>query len=151
MIDYSSSAYRCSCIEMPYLSANTSCSIVIEILKLVWRELSATGLLSGEKSAASEAVPRIINQQLKGCFVAKDQQLWGCYGPAGYALFVAVYAGLEVLAITTIPFTMSAGILFGPLTGTILVSISGTSISPEQAKRFTKFREKKGLIERDAV
>lgn len=48
------------------------------------------------------------------------------YGPAGYALFVAVYAGLEVLAIPAIPLTMSAGLLFGSYTGTILVSISGT-------------------------
>lgn len=48
------------------------------------------------------------------------------YGPAGYALFVAVYAGLEVLAIPAIPLTMSAGLLFGPFTGTIIVSISGT-------------------------
>ncbi|KAL8482383.1 hypothetical protein ACS0TY_027896 [Phlomoides rotata] len=48
------------------------------------------------------------------------------YGPAGYAIFVAVYAGLEILAIPAIPLTMSAGLLFGPLTGTIIVSISGT-------------------------
>lgn len=48
------------------------------------------------------------------------------YGPAGYALFVAVYAGLEVLAIPAIPLTMSAGLLFGTVTGTIVVSISGT-------------------------
>lgn len=48
------------------------------------------------------------------------------YGPAGYALFVLVYAGLEVLAIPAIPLTMSAGLLFGSVTGTILVSISGT-------------------------
>ncbi|MCL7051513.1 hypothetical protein MKW94_004685 [Papaver nudicaule] len=48
------------------------------------------------------------------------------YGTAGYALFVAVYAGLEVLAIPAIPLTMSAGLLFGPFTGTFLVSISGT-------------------------
>ncbi|XP_058075865.1 uncharacterized protein LOC131224422 [Magnolia sinica] len=48
------------------------------------------------------------------------------YGPAGYALFVAVYAGLEVLAIPAIPLTMSAGLLFGTVTGTIIVSISGT-------------------------
>ncbi|KAL3845709.1 hypothetical protein ACJIZ3_003112 [Penstemon smallii] len=48
------------------------------------------------------------------------------YGPAGYALFIAVYAGLEVLAIPAIPLTMSAGLLFGSVTGTILVSISGT-------------------------
>ncbi|KAK9167712.1 hypothetical protein Scep_002903 [Stephania cephalantha] len=48
------------------------------------------------------------------------------YGPAGYALFVAVYAGLEILAIPAIPLTMSAGLLFGQVTGTIIVSISGT-------------------------
>ncbi|KAF9603539.1 hypothetical protein IFM89_037020 [Coptis chinensis] len=48
------------------------------------------------------------------------------YGPAGYALFVVVYAGLEILAIPAIPLTMSAGVLFGTYTGTIIVSISGT-------------------------
>ncbi|KAL2538941.1 SNARE associated Golgi protein family [Forsythia ovata] len=48
------------------------------------------------------------------------------YGPAGYALFVAVYSGLEILAIPAIPLTMSAGLLFGSITGTIIVSISGT-------------------------
>ncbi|QHO56078.1 TVP38/TMEM64 family membrane protein [Arachis hypogaea] len=50
------------------------------------------------------------------------------YGPAGYALFVAVYAGLEILAIPAIPLTMSAGLLFGSVIGTIIVSISGTRI-----------------------
>ncbi|CAN1309860.1 TVP38/TMEM64 family membrane protein slr0305 [Linum perenne] len=48
------------------------------------------------------------------------------YGPAGYAIFVAVYAGLEILAIPAIPLTMTAGLLFGPLIGTVIVSISGT-------------------------
>lgn len=48
------------------------------------------------------------------------------YGAAGYVLFVAAYAGLEVLAIPAIPLTMSAGLLFGTFTGTILVSIAGT-------------------------
>ncbi|XP_042035509.1 TVP38/TMEM64 family membrane protein slr0305-like [Salvia splendens] len=48
------------------------------------------------------------------------------YGAAGYALFVAVYAGLEILALPAIPLTMSAGLLFGTFTGTIIVSISGT-------------------------
>ncbi|KAF5936800.1 hypothetical protein HYC85_024306 [Camellia sinensis] len=48
------------------------------------------------------------------------------YGPAGYALFIVVYAGLEILAIPAIPLTMSAGLLFGSITGTIIVSISGT-------------------------
>ncbi|OIT24868.1 PREDICTED: uncharacterized protein LOC109216118 [Nicotiana attenuata] len=48
------------------------------------------------------------------------------YGASGYALFIAVYAGLEILAIPAIPLTMSAGLLFGSITGTIIVSISGT-------------------------
>ncbi|XP_068320901.1 uncharacterized protein [Pyrus communis] len=48
------------------------------------------------------------------------------YGPAGYALFVAVYAGLEILAIPAVPLTMSAGLLFGTVVGSILVSISST-------------------------
>ncbi|KAJ7956336.1 TVP38/TMEM64 family membrane protein [Quillaja saponaria] len=48
------------------------------------------------------------------------------YGPAGYALFVMAYAGLEILAIPAIPLTMSAGLLFGSVIGTIIVSISGT-------------------------
>ncbi|XP_048618664.1 uncharacterized protein LOC106411019 isoform X3 [Brassica napus] len=48
------------------------------------------------------------------------------YGPAGYALFITVYAGLEILAIPALPLTMSAGLLFGSLIGTIIVSISGT-------------------------
>ncbi|KAL2629401.1 hypothetical protein R1flu_014087 [Riccia fluitans] len=48
------------------------------------------------------------------------------YGPAGYVLFVLVYAGLEVLAIPAIPLTMSAGLLFGTTIGTVIVSIAGT-------------------------
>ncbi|CAM6129491.1 unnamed protein product [Calypogeia fissa] len=48
------------------------------------------------------------------------------YGPAGYGLFVLVYAGLELLAIPAIPLTMSAGLLFGAAIGTIIVSIAGT-------------------------
>uniref|UniRef100_A0ACD5XBB9 Uncharacterized protein n=1 Tax=Avena sativa TaxID=4498 RepID=A0ACD5XBB9_AVESA len=48
------------------------------------------------------------------------------YGTAGYALFILAYAGLEVLAIPAVPLTMSAGLLFGSVTGTIMVSISGT-------------------------
>ncbi|KAE8809524.1 hypothetical protein D1007_13811 [Hordeum vulgare] len=48
------------------------------------------------------------------------------YGTAGYALFILAYAGLEVLAIPAVPLTMTAGLLFGSVTGTIMVSISGT-------------------------
>lgn len=59
-------------------------------------------------------------------FLTQFSSLIEGYGPAGYALFVLVYAGLEVLAIPAIPLTMSAGLLFGSVTGTIIVSISGT-------------------------
>eukprot|EP00271_Cylindrocystis_brebissonii_P005734 TRINITY_DN17960_c0_g4_i1.p1 TRINITY_DN17960_c0_g4~~TRINITY_DN17960_c0_g4_i1.p1 ORF type:complete len:364 (-),score=36.31 TRINITY_DN17960_c0_g4_i1:723-1814(-) len=47
-------------------------------------------------------------------------------GPLGYVYFVAGYALLEMLAIPAIPLTMSAGLLFGIPTGTLLVSIAGT-------------------------
>ncbi|KAK7287037.1 hypothetical protein RIF29_00010 [Crotalaria pallida] len=65
------------------------------------------------------------------------------YGPAGYALFVAVYAALEILAIPAIPLTMSAGLLFGSVIGTIIVSISGTvaaSVSFLIARYFARDR-----------
>jgi uncharacterized membrane protein YdjX (TVP38/TMEM64 family) len=38
-----------------------------------------------------------------------------------------VAAGLEVLAVPAIPLTMTAGAIFGPLPGTIIVSISATA------------------------
>lgn len=46
-------------------------------------------------------------------------------GPVGYVIFILGYAGLEVLAIPALPLTMSAGLLFGTLYGTLLVSTSG--------------------------
>lgn len=48
---------------------------------------------------------------------------WGIWG---YLAYAAVYAGLEVLAVPAIPLTMTAGAIFGPLPGTIIVSISAT-------------------------
>ncbi|ESQ34503.1 hypothetical protein EUTSA_v10008173mg [Eutrema salsugineum] len=59
-------------------------------------------------------------------FLTQFSTLIEGYGPAGYALFIAVYAGLEILAIPALPLTMSAGLLFGSVVGTIIVSISGT-------------------------
>ncbi|KAM7262649.1 hypothetical protein ACFE04_000332 [Oxalis oulophora] len=47
------------------------------------------------------------------------------YGPAGYVLFVAIYAGLEILVVPSTPLTMSAGLLFGTSIGTVVASISG--------------------------
>ncbi|KAL5713228.1 hypothetical protein ACHQM5_015328 [Ranunculus cassubicifolius] len=67
----------------------------------------------------------IYRDQINGFLIQFTGFIEG-YGPAGYALFVAVYAGLEILAIPAIPLTMSAGLLFGTTTGTIMVSISGT-------------------------
>ncbi|XP_047316347.1 TVP38/TMEM64 family membrane protein slr0305 [Impatiens glandulifera] len=71
------------------------------------------------------AVGYIYKDQINA-FLTQFSGIIEGYGPAGYALFVAVYAGLEILAIPAIPLTMSAGVLFGSLTGTIIVSISGT-------------------------
>ncbi|GAV63280.1 SNARE_assoc domain-containing protein [Cephalotus follicularis] len=48
------------------------------------------------------------------------------YGPVGYALFVAVYAALEILAVPSTPLAMSAGLLFGTSIGTLIVLISAT-------------------------
>ncbi|XP_050219763.1 uncharacterized protein LOC126670138 [Mercurialis annua] len=71
------------------------------------------------------AVGYVYRDQLNA-FLTHFSGLIEGYGPAGYALFVAVYAGLEILAIPAIPLTMSAGLLFGSVIGTIIVSISGT-------------------------
>lgn len=49
---------------------------------------------------------------------------WGVWG---YVAYAAVYAGLEVLAVPAIPLTMTAGVIFGPLTGTAIVSLAGTA------------------------
>jgi uncharacterized membrane protein YdjX (TVP38/TMEM64 family) len=44
----------------------------------------------------------------------------------GYVAYAAVYTGLEVLAVPAIPLTMTAGVIFGPLPGTVIVSFSAT-------------------------
>ncbi|XP_041004338.1 TVP38/TMEM64 family membrane protein slr0305-like [Juglans microcarpa x Juglans regia] len=71
------------------------------------------------------AVGYVYKDQINA-FLSQFSTFIDGYGPAGYALFVAVYAGLEILAIPAIPLTMSAGLLFGSVIGTIIVSISGT-------------------------
>lgn len=48
-------------------------------------------------------------------------------GPAGPALFMAIYIVLEVLAVPAIPLTMSAGAIFGSVQGTAMVSVSATT------------------------
>ncbi|KAG2424516.1 hypothetical protein HXX76_014397 [Chlamydomonas incerta] len=48
------------------------------------------------------------------------------WGPLGYLAYAGVYTGLEVLAVPAIPLTMTAGVIFGPIPGTIITSISGT-------------------------
>ena len=47
-------------------------------------------------------------------------------GSLGYALFMAGYVVLEILAVPAFPLTMSAGALFGTLPGTLLVTTSAT-------------------------
>jgi uncharacterized membrane protein YdjX (TVP38/TMEM64 family) len=48
------------------------------------------------------------------------------YTMQGYIAYAAVYTGLEVLAVPAIPLTMTAGVIFGPLPGTVIVSFSAT-------------------------
>lgn len=48
------------------------------------------------------------------------------WGPLGYLAYIVVYAILELLAVPAIPLTMTAGVIFGVLPGTAVVSISGT-------------------------
>lgn len=48
------------------------------------------------------------------------------WGPWGYVGYAAVYTSLEVLALPAIPLTMTAGVIFGPVEGTILVSVAAT-------------------------
>ncbi|KAL6525310.1 hypothetical protein OROMI_030903 [Orobanche minor] len=67
----------------------------------------------------------IYREQINA-FLIQLSRLTEVNGASGYAIFVMVYAGLEILAIPAIPLTMSAGLLFGSVTGTIIVSISGT-------------------------
>ncbi|CAK9152733.1 unnamed protein product, partial [Ilex paraguariensis] len=69
------------------------------------------GLLLVSVVGGFGAVGYIYKEQINAFLTQFSGVLEG-YGPAGYALFVAVYAGLEVLAIPAIPLTMSAGLLF---------------------------------------
>eukprot|EP00878_Enallax_costatus_P016727 GHUV01017551.1.p1 GENE.GHUV01017551.1~~GHUV01017551.1.p1 ORF type:complete len:225 (+),score=39.71 GHUV01017551.1:354-1028(+) len=62
-----------------------------------------------------------IKQFLEFFIQAVDD--WGVWGYVAYAV---VYAGLEVLAVPAIPLTMTAGVIFGPLPGTVIVSVSAT-------------------------
>ncbi|KAK2396255.1 TVP38/TMEM64 family membrane protein [Trifolium repens] len=86
------------------------------------------GILGDTAEKSKVMVPPIVSSRKSTDII--DRRLvtakkWR-YGSARYALFVAVYARLEILAIPAVPLTMSAGLLFGSLTGTIIVSISGT-------------------------
>nr|XP_010910523.1 uncharacterized protein LOC105036450 isoform X1 [Elaeis guineensis] len=83
------------------------------------------GLLLGGVIGGFGTVGYVYKDQINA-FLTQFSGFIEGYGPAGYALFVLVYAGLEILAIPAIPLTMSAGLLFGSVTGTIIVSMSGT-------------------------
>jgi uncharacterized membrane protein YdjX (TVP38/TMEM64 family) len=48
------------------------------------------------------------------------------WGPLGYVAYIVVYALLELLAVPAIPLTMTAGVIFGPIPGTAVVSVSAT-------------------------
>ena len=44
-----------------------------------------------------------------------------------FLAYGGVYTVLEVLAVPAVPLTMTAGIIFGPIPGTIIVSIASTA------------------------
>jgi uncharacterized membrane protein YdjX (TVP38/TMEM64 family) len=46
-------------------------------------------------------------------------------GPMGVVVYMAVYAGLEILAVPAIPLTMTAGALFGIVPGSLITSLAG--------------------------
>ena len=48
------------------------------------------------------------------------------WGALGYVAYIVVYALLELLAVPAIPLTMTAGVIFGILPGTAVVSLSST-------------------------
>eukprot|EP00741_Cyanophora_paradoxa_P010729 tig00020538_g10371.t1 len=47
-------------------------------------------------------------------------------GPLGPAAYGAAYVVLEILALPAIPFTLTAGFLFGPVVGTATISVAAT-------------------------
>lgn len=48
------------------------------------------------------------------------------WGPLGYLAYAGAYVLLEVLAVPAIPLTMTAGAIFGPAIGSVIVLTSGT-------------------------
>lgn len=87
------------------------------------------------KLVASLSVIAGIGALLVGGLLLKDQikafldtfiLLVDQWGPLGYLAYIAVYAILELLAVPAIPLTMTAGVIFGVLPGTAVVSISST-------------------------
>ncbi len=76
-----------------------------------------------------------IGLLLAGGYLLKDQiaaflnlfiQAVEEWGPMGYVAYMAAYTALEVLAVPAIPLTMTAGAIFGPIPGTLIVLVSGT-------------------------
>lgn len=49
------------------------------------------------------------------------------WGPWGYVAYALLYTLLEVLALPAIPLTMTSGVLFGIVPGTIVVSGASTA------------------------
>ena len=79
-----------------------------------------------------------------GPFISHEQALclwgmafpWACMGlrlqlyipcVCRYAAYGAVYVGLELLAVPAIPLTMTSGVIFGVVPGTIVVSVASVA------------------------
>eukprot|EP00882_Tetradesmus_deserticola_P002585 GHRQ01002750.1.p1 GENE.GHRQ01002750.1~~GHRQ01002750.1.p1 ORF type:complete len:381 (+),score=131.23 GHRQ01002750.1:226-1368(+) len=79
--------------------------------------LGGIALLAGGGYVFKDAIKSFLD------FFIQAVDDWGVWG---YVAYAAVYTGLEVLAVPAIPLTMTAGVIFGPLPGTVIVSLSGT-------------------------
>lgn len=91
-----------------------------------------------ERTRAERGPPALLALLGGGAVLAKDHikefldyfiDLVDTWGPGGYLAYMAVYAGLELLAVPAIPLTMAAGAIFGIVPGTAVVSAAATIAS----------------------
>ncbi|KAK9805716.1 hypothetical protein WJX73_001365 [Symbiochloris irregularis] len=68
----------------------------------------------------------VYKGQIRG-FLDYFVQTVDSYGPAGYAAYGLLYVLLEIIAVPAIPLTMTAGVIFGVVPGTIVVSAASTA------------------------
>ena len=95
-------------------------------------DFASGGLRSSSSAGAAAGLVVLVG----GCYLFKDQiagslvyfsSVLEDMGPAGNLAYMLAYVGLEVLAVPAVPLTMTAGVLFGPVAGSAMVSVSATA------------------------